>query len=267
MGVLWYSIGASPAYEMFVGGVELLAGILLFIPPLATIGAMVSLAASIQIFTLNMTYDVPVKLFSFHLVLMSAFLLAPEAGRLARVLVLNRSTGPSTLRPLTRHRLVGGLLVAAQVTFGGYLAWRGISNGLQSWRTFGGGAPKVALYGIWDVERMTIDGVERAPLLIDYDRWRRVVIQDANGVRFQRMDDTMTFYGAKTDAEAGTIALTSAGGSAGTLTFTRSAPDRLTLEGRMDQRDVRLDLRRVDHEAFELVRRGFHWIQDYPYNR
>ena len=34
-----------------------------------------------QIFTLNMTYDVPVKLFSFHLILMSLVLMAPEASR------------------------------------------------------------------------------------------------------------------------------------------------------------------------------------------
>src|SRR6516162_4529530 len=73
MGVLWYSIGASRPYEMFTGCAELLGGILLFVPPLATLGALVCLADTVQIFALDMTYDVPVKLFSFHLILLSLF--------------------------------------------------------------------------------------------------------------------------------------------------------------------------------------------------
>ena len=52
---------------------------LLFIPRPAA-GRAGRLAATMQIFTLNMTYDVPVKLFSFHLILMSLFLLAPDAS-------------------------------------------------------------------------------------------------------------------------------------------------------------------------------------------
>jgi uncharacterized membrane protein YphA (DoxX/SURF4 family) len=67
MGVLWSSIGASPAYEIFTGCAETLAGILLIVPRTAMLGALVCLADMIQIFMLNMTYDLPVKLLSFHL--------------------------------------------------------------------------------------------------------------------------------------------------------------------------------------------------------
>ena len=57
MGVLWASIGASFPYERVVGLAELLAAGLLFIPQTVLLGGLVSLADSIQIFTLNMTYD------------------------------------------------------------------------------------------------------------------------------------------------------------------------------------------------------------------
>ena len=79
MGVLWASIGASPSYEVFTGVAETTAAVLLFIPHTAPLGALVALGCTIQIFTLNMTYDVPVKLFSFHLILMSIFLAAPSS--------------------------------------------------------------------------------------------------------------------------------------------------------------------------------------------
>ena len=83
MGMLWSSIGASPAYEVFVGLAETVGGVLLLIPRTALLGSLICLADAIEVFVLNMTYDVPVKLFSFHLVLMTVFLLAPEMRRLA----------------------------------------------------------------------------------------------------------------------------------------------------------------------------------------
>jgi len=41
MGLLWTFMGASPAYEAFTGSVEMLGGILLFVPRLSTLGALV----------------------------------------------------------------------------------------------------------------------------------------------------------------------------------------------------------------------------------
>ena len=96
MGVLWASIGASPAYETFAGSAEMLGGILLIVPRTTTLGALVCLADLTQVFMLNMTYDTPVKLFSFHLILMAVFLLAPEFSRLADFFFRNRGAGPST---------------------------------------------------------------------------------------------------------------------------------------------------------------------------
>ncbi len=84
MGVLWSSIGASRPYEIFTGSVELLCGTLLFIPRTQPLGASLALAATVQVFALNMTYDVPVKLFSFHLVLMSLTLLVPDVRRVCQ---------------------------------------------------------------------------------------------------------------------------------------------------------------------------------------
>src|ERR1700722_16009540 len=102
MGVLWSSIGASPAYETFAGSAEILGAILLISPWTTTLGALVCAADMTQVFMLNMTYDVPVKLFSFHLLLMASFLLAPEFKRLADFFFRNRAVAPSTQPQLFR---------------------------------------------------------------------------------------------------------------------------------------------------------------------
>jgi hypothetical protein len=277
MGVLWYSIGASKSYEMFAGFMELVSGTLLFVPQLATLGAMVTFATTVHIFTLNMTYDVPVKLFSFHLILMSLVLMAPEAARLANVIVFNRTVPPSTQPPLFRRRAAVLIVLAVQLAYGGYLLWNNYSGARQSWTIRGGGAPKSPLYGVWNVEKMTIDGHERSPLVTDYGRWRRVLFQSPTGITFQRMDDTFVGYPAKIDMAAKTIAVTAVpnvpnapaatNGPTATFTFQQPDPEHLILEGSLEGRKLRLETRLFDRNNFLLVTRGFNWIQERPFNR
>jgi len=255
MGVLWYSVGASPGWERFAGSMEIAAAVLLFVPRLSLLGAMVCFADAVQIFTLNMTYDVPVKLFSFHLIAMAIFLMAPEIPRFTRAL-LTRVPG-------------GTLLVAAQVVLAAYYIGNEVYQANRSWHTFGGGAPKPALYGIWNVDRMFIGGVERSPLVTDYDRWRRVVIQNATTVYFQRMDETLAAYPAKFDDKTNTIALTKGADKnwKATLAVQRSDATHLSLSGAMDGHSIEMRTSLVDRAKFLLVSRGFSWVQEFPFNR
>lgn len=269
MGVLWYSIGASHAYERFCGFAELTGGILLVIPQLSILGALITLADAVQIFTLNMTYDVPVKLLSFHLILMALYVLAPEAKRLMRVLVLNRTAEPSTQPPLFRGRRALRIALGVQLAFAAYIVGMNLYQANQSWWRFGPGAPKSPLYGIWNVEEMRVDGVVRSALLGDYGRWRRLIFQNPTAMSFQRMDDTFQAYGAKFDEAAKRLTLSSATDKAFGASFAIERPDptRLILDGEMGGSKVRFDMRLLEREKFLLVSRGFNWIQERPFNR
>ena len=268
MGVLWYSIGASRPYEIFAGCAELAGGILLFFPPTATLGALICLADSIQIFTLNMTYDVPVKLFSFHLIVLSLFLLAPDARRLLNVLLLNRTAQPSTMIPLGRTIRARRIGLAAQVLFGMYLVAMNLNSALDAWTRYGGGAPKSPLYGIWNIEQMVIDGQIRSALTTDYDRFRRVIFDRPTQAAFQRMNDTFVLYGAKIDTTARTVTLTrGTAASPGSFTYEQRSADVLILNGSIDGQKMQIQARLYDREKFLLVTRGFHWVQEYPFNR
>jgi hypothetical protein len=279
MGVLWSHMGSSPAYQMFTGFVELSAAVLLFIPGLTVLGALISLATSTQVFVLNMTYDTPVKLFSFHLIMMSLVLLAPDVKRLFNVVVLGRAAGPSSHPPLFRNRVLRPLAIASQLALGAWLVFSAFTADLQSWRRRGPDAPKPPLYGIWTIDTMTIDGQIRSPLVTDYDRWRRMVVQTAAGVTFQRMDDTFHGYGAKVDTNAKLITLLRAPttpspippsgppAEAGRLTYEQPSPERLIVDGTVDGKAIRMELQYYDRSNFRLVQGRFRWIQDYPFNR
>jgi uncharacterized membrane protein YphA (DoxX/SURF4 family) len=152
MGVLWSSIGASPAYEMFAGSAEMLAGILLVVPQTTMLGALVCLAVTIQVFMLNVTYDVPVKLFSFHLILMALFLLVPEISRLADFFLSNRSVGPSTEPQLFGTRRANHIALAAQIIVGIWIVGVNTDGSWREWQSSATGRHESALYGIWNAD-------------------------------------------------------------------------------------------------------------------
>ena len=117
MGVLWTSVGASQPYEIAVGCLELIGGLLLFIPRTVTLGTLIALADMSYVFLLNMTYDVPVKLLSFHLILISLVLLAPQARRLAGFFFLDRAVEPAPKSPLFHTLRANRIALATQAVF------------------------------------------------------------------------------------------------------------------------------------------------------
>ncbi len=269
MGVLWSSIGAAPAYEIFAGCAELLGGLLLIFPRTTTLGALVCLADMIQVFMLNMTYDVPVKLFSFHLILLSLFLLAPDIKRLMNFFILNRPVEPSAHRPLFSGNRANRIAFATQILVGIWLVGANGYESKVSWYERGGGRTLSPLYGIWDVEQQVVDGQLRAPLVTDSGRWHRVIFDFPTRVTFQRIDDSFAPYGAAIDLKNKSFVMTDDKDKnwKANFAFERSGQDQMTLEGSMDGHQVHMQLRRLDRSQFLVVNRSFHWIQEYPFNR
>jgi hypothetical protein len=270
MGVLWYSIGASRPYEIFAGCVELAGGVLLFVPGTALLGGLLSLATTTHIFALNMTYDVPVKLFSFHLIMLSLFVIAPDARRLADVVLFaNRNVGPSDV-PIIRH---GGrrtwISIGLQMLVGFYVVGMNVYQGINGWYRYGGGVPRPPLYGIWNVDEMIRDGQTLPPLLTDQGRWRRVVIQTANNVTFQFMNDRLATLGSVVDLPGHALTLKAGSGDSPKARFVvdQPAPDQLVLDGTMDGHQLHARMTLFDRSRFLLVSRGFNWVQEYPFNR
>ncbi len=268
MGVLWDFIGASPSYEIFAGCAETFGGILLFFPRTTLFGALVCLADMVQVFTLNMTYDVPVKLFSFHLLLISLVLLAPELRRLMDFFFRNRTVQPSNHRVIGRTQKRARIALALQAALSLWLLGANAYASRKLWYQYGGGRPKSVLYGIWDIDEFSQDGNLRAAVVTDNERFRRAIFDFTDLMQFEKMDDTFARYAATIDDSKQTMTLTKSSDKNFKASFTYHRDgDQLTFDGDMDMHKLHLKLHRVDHTRFLLVRRGFHWIQEYPFNR
>jgi hypothetical protein len=279
--LLWTTIGSAPAYQVATGCVELLAGVLLLFARTVPLGALLALVSLLQVLLLNLSFDIGVKLVTAHLIVLALILLAPDARTLATVLVGSRSdtdpairlkpdSTPSAIRPKSHStsRAVrlkpDSTLVLLPIAIGVYLLATQAWINWSFWQVGGGGRPKSVLYGIWNVERLSVDGQARPAELNDYDRrWRRVIFDQPDLAVFQRTDDSFARYGVSIDEATGTLALTKGASRtwASRFTFDRTTDGGLSLDGEMDGLRIQADLRRVDPSAFPLLNSGFRWVR------
>jgi hypothetical protein len=269
MGLLWTFMGASLAYNVFSGVCEMLGGLLLLSRRTTLLGALLSIAVVSNIVALNFCYDVPVKLYSLHLLVMACLLAAPDAGRLASFFLWNRRVEPAPLAPLfERPWLRRGALVLRTLLIVG-LSYLSLYGAYQGRRTYGDLSPRPPLYGIWNVLEIEVDGKARPPLVSDETRWRRVVFPNSSQMSVQLMSNSRLRYGLKLDAAKGTLELNKRDDPTHKfiLTYKQPGPGLLALEGTLDNQKIRASLKKVDPSSFLLMNRGFHWINEYPFNR
>jgi hypothetical protein len=269
MGLLWTFMGASAPYTIFSGFAELIPGLLLTVRRTALLGALLSCAVMTNVVLLNFCYDVPVKLFSNHLLLMGIFLVLPHARRLTDLFVFNRGVEPAADRPLFRKKgLNQGALALRTVVVLTYTGFA-LYFSFQQNKLYGSSAPKPPLYGIWNVEELTIDGVARPPLVTDESRWRRIVFTYPGQLSILHMSDARTRYALKLDQKKGKMELRKRDDPkwVTTLSYQRTAPDALAIQGTVDGQNLQARLKRTDASDFLLVNRGFRWINEFPFNR
>jgi hypothetical protein len=266
MGILWTFMAASVPYTFFGGLMEALGGVLLFWRRTTTLGALVAIAVMSNVVMLNFCYDVPVKLYSAHILLMAAFLVLPDAQRLWNVLLANRPTAPLDLGPppagprwtLARRVLKYVFILSALASQ--------IVSCLRDSRM---SDQKHELYGLYEVEDFSRNGASEEATLANKSRWRSLTVNEYGGVWVRKMDDTKVFLRATTEEKTKAITFTApqGKGTPQTLAGTKSDDEHLALEGKLGDDALVVKLKKLPLPQFQLTTRGFHWIQEFPYNR
>ena len=266
MGLLWSLMGASSAYQIFSGFSEALAGALLLWRRTALAGALLSAGVLTNIVMLNFCYDVPVKLYSAHLLLMAGFLLAPELPRLVAVLFLNLPAQPIELDPFPpkgrRTAVALRIAKAAFVVLVAVFPAYGSYQGLMTRR-----AARPSLHGIYRVESFTRSGVVGRNVR-DEDRWVRVGITRNVVGTIQCADGSAGRFDLEVDKEKEALRITYRGQTnTATLKYAEVEPGMLRLEGDFEGAPTLALLRKQPDVDSVLLSRGFHWVNEVPFNR
>lgn len=267
-GFAWTFLGFSIPYEIFAGSMETLAASLLLFRRTATLGAAIGAATLANVFMLNMSFDIPVKQYSGHLLLMCIVLVAYDADRLLNVFVRQRAVdGPRFVELFTTRRS----LITARV-FGAFLAVcmivQHVRAEYQGLHEYGRLAPRPPLYGIYEVDSVVKNGVTQPPLLTDITRWKRLAVAN-RGARVRLANDSLVPMRIRTDSTTRITTFTPFPDTLNKLVGAYSFPDssHLVIRGRAgtDSIEIAFTRRRVD--SYLLVSRGFHWVNEYPYFR
>lgn len=272
MGLMWAFMGYSRAYQCFAGGAELVGALLLLSRRTRAFGAFVLAGVLLNVVILNFCYDVPVKLGSLELWIAAMALLAPALVRAARA-VLGHAVEEVPPRPRgslrwERARLAGWIAALVLIAWS---QWALLGN------TAGWFAPPTPIDGAWLVESYTEAGVERPPLATDGERWSRVQVLGgmkgggAVGVVVVAMTGERRLYRGRVDAAASSVQLAGRGDDSAdppveppppeAWHYTVVDPDHV----RIDRGSTQVLLRRAPPGL--LVTRGFHWVQDWAFNR
>lgn len=274
--LLWTFMAASKPYTIFCGAVEVLAGLLLVFPGLTTLGALIAMAATANVFALDMSYDVPVKLGALHYLLMALFLVAPEIRRLMNVFIFNRRAAPREAVPLSNRRWVNrsaevflglaSIFWLSKFTYGSLTRYAPENHPAT--------APRPALYGVWQVEEFATAGNPSAPLFTAKlasdlrigpgdDRWMELIVDSTNaGIRLS--NGVLAYVTLKSDMNKNTVLI---GDDADEdwkcdFVYQQTGDRQLTLEGHINGNAATIKLHRVDSSKSILVTRGFHWINE-----
>lgn len=274
MGLAWRFMGYSDAYNYFAGIAEITAGMLLLFRRTLVPGAMLSFVVCANIMAMNYCFDIPVKLFSTMLVVMSLYLLSDNFRSIIGFLFRKEqvSLRPAPAPPFQKKRtrilwrtgkcvLVAFILIVSVVRL------------LIIRSTFGDAAPHVAFRGIYDVKTFIRNKDTLPALLTDTFRWRQLVIDGSTAYGYasiRRVNDSSSGnFKFKPDTVLQTMTLTSNADSTNQYSFNYRFPqkDSLVLVGAWKNDSLEIRLKLHNWKDFLLVRRGFHWINEFPLNR
>ena len=268
MGLAWTFIGFSPAYTIFSGITEVIGGVLLFHRRTKFIGAIIVIGVMTNVMALNYFYDVPVKIFSTQLWLMTILIALPKLKQLFYVLTDLKATIPNTFfTPFKNSKWKKPFLIF-KIIFALYIIIHPLIGINESIALYGPDRKLPPLYGLYEITEFKANDEVRPPLLTDTHRWRYLVIEWEGSAQVYNTNMTKTYYQTKIDTVEKTIAFNYYNDS--TIVYTlnyKPSQDSLILDGFFKTKDIEVQSKRLDKKDFPLMNRGFHWIQEYPFNK
>jgi hypothetical protein len=268
MGIAWTFMGASKGYTFFSGLAEIVGGLLLIFRRTRTLGGLVCFGVILNIFMMNMCYDIPVKIFSFHLLLFSFLIFIQDWKRIFAVFFTKQTTTPRSFPKYFKKRKINIGATVLKVVFISYILYFNIDDAVAANKLYGSNVKKPAMYGIYDITHIE-KNQDTIPLLITDDNlWKRFVIQRKGYFSAYQMDSKRARFKLELDTIQKSMYMKKRSDTTDIYDFTYTLKDSiLTLKGTHLNDTLLIKAKQFDLKKFELTNRGFHWINEYSHNR
>ncbi|MGC4034924.1 MAG: hypothetical protein QM764_03110 [Chitinophagaceae bacterium] len=272
MRLSWMFIGYSAPYQVFSGIMETIVGLLLLYRRTATAGALMAVAVFTNVMLLNLSYDIPVKIYSTQIVILSLYLVANESSRLLAFFVSNKQAQPSALYnfPL-RKKWMRISRIALKLLFIILTVGLQFYNMKAYYKQLHTVAVKQPIQqGVYAVNKFVLNNDTVQSNYTDSLRWQDVIfdqskqgsIKTADTAYRQRYKRAYFFY--EFDSAGQNLSFKKfQGDSLLIASFRFELPDSNTvwLRGRQHNDSLFVELKRTNRH-FQLAEKQFHWLSE-----
>lgn len=110
--IYFHTVGVTQGYEIFLGAVEILAGILLFFRKTVTFGAGLIIGFVGNVLAANIAYEAGEQVYSAYLVVIAAFLFLYDVPRLYSLLADEKFTVANKFKPVFTEKKLSNVRLA-----------------------------------------------------------------------------------------------------------------------------------------------------------
>ncbi len=267
----WNFIGYSKGYEFFSGLMELFVGIFLLYRRTIVLGALLGIGVFANVFLLNMSYDIPVKIFSFQLLFACVFICLNNHNRITQFLIFNKSVTPDTswdipyfkswVKPARIILKSVFILVFALYPMYNYYSFYASVNSRETTPPFQN--------GFYEVQQFILDGDTIPPERGSWWHWQDVAIDQSGRGSIGLVDSTFrvrygrSYFSYELDSAETTLSIKQSSSDVFTLfkgTYVKLNDRDLQLTGTY-KRKHDLQVRLIWQERdYPLARKEFNWI-------
>ena len=275
MRLSWMFMGYSSTYQCFSGILEIIAALLLLFRRTSTLGLFFAGGIFLNVMMLNLSYDIPVKLFSIQLFLLCLFMLSFEAKRIFSFFVLNKSAEATAIYSVRFEkrwmRILRILLKLSIVIFGILMPF------YNTWQVYADQqnivSNPILPRGVYEVNAFSKnnDGIPYNPT--DSLRWGDLIVDTQNMGSIATKDTLFRqrygrgYFNFTVDEKNKSIAFNKnsmTGDSVFLFKMNYTIPDSNTIQlSGMIQKDTIFVSLKKTKRHFQLEERQFHWMSEY----
>ncbi|WP_214225172.1 DoxX family protein [Pedobacter sp. B4-66] len=178
--IYFHTVGIAQPYEVFLGFVEILAGLLLFFRRTATFGSGLILGFIGNVVVANIAYDAGEQVYSLYLVVIALFLFVYDVPRLYSLLALERQTIANKFTPIFVTKGIRNLRIVLKTAFAAFV----ILLGGATYANYSKAPYKIprskglaGTYGYYNVREFRFNNQLIPYSTTDPNRWQNVVFE------------------------------------------------------------------------------------------
>lgn len=253
MGLAWAFLQYSPAYAAFSGFAEAIGALFLLNRKTVTLGAIILLGVLSNIVAMNFCYDIPVKISSSHMLLACLILLYSDRKRIYNFFILNKVVEQKkeviSFKNKQDEKIFNIVAIVSKSGFAlAIIAFFGImylrSNSLETSK----------LYGVYETTAQ------------NKSKFSRFIFEEGNWASVTYSNKEVAFFTVELDTIKNTIRLKSTDKKTPSVeNFTFKEHQKTLILQSENGEEVHLN--KKSREDYLLMNRGFHWINETPFNR